>query len=138
MSDADTSPNPQAVLDGLNAALGDEQRLSPAGHALARRVFAEAVQRAVDHPRTPAEILAEWRDNVGGLQAQVEARRRSGELTATDAAELLRQFDGITEGLEYLHQRQAGGANAVEATQSGLPQGMPVELALALQRNRPQ
>lgn len=133
-SDADDPAFRQAMLDRLETALQDYPDLPPALRANAMRQFDEALQQAAEHPKSSAEVLAAWTDTATDWQSLIGTLQQQGEVSATDAGELFRQFDQVRQTLQELPDTGSDAAPASEA--SALPQGMPAELARAIDRGR--
>ncbi|KRE94464.1 hypothetical protein ASG87_17840 [Frateuria sp. Soil773] len=133
-SNADDPAFRQAMLDRLESALQDHPDLPPALRANAMQQFDQALKQAADNPRSPAEVLAAWNETAADWQTLVGTLQQQGEVSATDAGELFRQFDQVRQTLQDLPEADAGTAPGAQA--AALPQGMPAELARAMERGR--
>ena len=127
----------QAALDDFNTSM-EQSDVSPEARKQAAQLFEQALQDAADHPKTTAEVLEDWRATVSQWNEHFEALQKRGDISATDAADIFRQFEQITQTLQDF---QDGESNAVGETPAApeaappLPQGMPAEVAAALGRS---
>jgi hypothetical protein len=126
----------QSVLDEFTASLKDEPGMPPAARRQVTQLFEQALQDAASQPRKPAEVLADWAQSVSAWNGNLEAMQKRGELSATDAADMSRQFDEITRTLQNI-QADSGEEDSMAETTSAapLPQGMPADVAQALGRS---
>lgn len=127
----------QAALDDFNTSL-EQSDVSPETRKHAAKLFEEALQDAAEHPKTAAEVLQDWQETVGQWNEQFEAMQKRGEISATDAADVFRQFEQITQTLQGFQNAESnviGEAPVAQGVPTPLPQGMPADVAAALGRS---
>lgn len=129
-----TDPNDTAqlrrdLLDRVEKTLG-RQDLSPEARQEALDEFERALQEAGDNPKSTADVLAEWQDSSTLLREQLDAMQKNGDMSATELADMSRNFDAITDALSRLQQEPANHTGtSTNSASAPLPQGMPQELA---------
>lgn len=125
-------PGRQTLLAQIEASLGEQPDLPPAGREAILKRFAEAWDEQANRPPPASgDVLANWLDAVGTLNSLVESLQRNEKMSATEASDLSRQFDEVTQTLQELHERGQGrpAQTAAAAPPSpGLPQGVPANL----------
>lgn len=132
-TDAESSPFHQSMLDDLKQALQEDGELSTEARNSAMHEFDQALQQAAANPKPISDVLADWNGTVADLRQRIEAMQQNEEITATDAGDMLRQFDEVTRTLESIQDDGAvqDGTPPVSAG-SELPSGMPADLAMKL------
>lgn len=135
--ETDTSSLRQSMMDYLDEVL-KEREIPPQLRQSTLQEFEQAMQDAKSHPKPVAEVMTDWQESAGLLRAQLKTMEESGDISATESADLSRQFDKITDTLETM--RRPSDSPIVEAAEDGesrtttLPQGMPKEVAAALKQ----
>ncbi len=127
-SDAFTLP--QTMMDCLDEALKESPDIPPDVRQSTLHQFSEAMQDAHDHPKSPDEVLADWQQTTRDLQSHFDALRESGEISATDAADMLQPYDQLGNKLKTLVD--AAAEQSDDAASRELPQGMPADVAASL------
>lgn len=128
--ETDTSTLHQTMLDFLDEALKESSDIPSEVRQSTLQQFDEAMQEAQDHPKPPEEVLAEWQQTTSDLQSRIDTMRENGDISATDAADMLNPYDEITQKLKGLIEASAGDDEAAGGT--GLPRGVPPEVAATL------
>ncbi len=125
----DTAQLRQDLLDRVEKTLG-RQDLSPEARQEALDEFERALQEAGDNPKSTADVLAEWQDSSTLLREQLDAMQKNGDMSATELADMSRNFDAITDALSQLQQAPTNHTETLTNNASvPLPQGIPQELA---------
>lgn len=125
----------RSILDDFTSSLESQPGMTPATRREATQLLDQALQDAANQPKSPAEVLAGWRQTVDQWNGHLEVMQKREEISATDAADIFRQFDQITQTLQGIQQGEpavAAETAVVEAFAAPLPQGMPMEVAMAL------
>lgn len=133
--ETDTSNLRQTMLDYLDDVLREREVPSQLRQSTLQE-FEQAMQDAEEHPKSVTEVMADWQESAESLRTQLRTMEENGEISATESADLTRQFDKITDTFETV-QRSSGNVTekpAAEGRATALPQGMPEEVAAALKQ----
>lgn len=128
----DTSTLQRNMLDILEDALKDSADVPTSLRESTLEQFEQALQDATDHPRPPAQVLADWQQTMQSMQDQLRDLQEHAQLSATEAADISRPFDRIAHSFDLAQRTADRGEPAPSASSSPLPRGMPAELAAAL------
>ncbi|HEV2679955.1 MAG TPA: hypothetical protein VGV14_05610 [Rhodanobacter sp.] len=123
----------QAVLDDFTTSLQGQSKMPPAARHETAQLFEQALQDAAGQCRTPEEVLDDWTRTTDEWSARLEAMQKRDEISATDVADIIRQFDDVTHNLRAIQQRSQAHTDTDERTVP-LPQGMPSDVARAFEQ----
>lgn len=123
----------QAVLDDFTASLQGQSGMPPAARRETAQLFEQALQDAASLRRTSEEVLDDWTRTTDEWGARLEAMQKRDEISATDVADIIRQFDDVTRNLQAIRQRSQAHVDADERA-APLPQGMPSDVARAFEQ----
>lgn len=98
-TDHDTPSLPQAAVEYLSDALENDRDIPLDVRESVLAQFKDALRESEANPKSAAEVLADWEKTSDMLREQVDAMQKNDEITATEAADLLRQYDEITRNL---------------------------------------
>jgi uncharacterized membrane protein YccC len=125
----------RAVLDDFTTSLDSQSEMTPAARSQATALFDQALQDAANAPKSTEEVLADWNRTTDDWIANLEAMQKRGEVSATDVADIVRQFDDVTRNLRAIRQREENRANAGHGEPAAeLPHGMPSDVARAFEQ----
>lgn len=99
-SDHDHSTVSESAIEYLSDALARDHDVPRDVRESVLAQFKDALQENEANPKPVAQVLAEWEETAGMLREQVDAMQKNGEITATEAADLCRQYDEITHNLQ--------------------------------------
>lgn len=123
----------RAVLDDFASSLQDQAEMPPAARRDTAQLFEQALQDAAGQRRTPQEVLDDWTGTTATWSERLRAMQARNEISATDVADIIRQFDEVTRNLQAICARSAA-QDAADGHAAALPQGMPSDVARAFEQ----